>query len=223
MPLVGLFVPRTCRDAGSARWGADAPDRASAPQPPRLTRRHASLSPRILVGAWLAPKVLLLKDERTRGGMPMRVKDAMTTAPVTIEASTPLRTAISIMRLKGVRHLPVVEDGALVGIITDRDLRSMAIGSALADRLPDEAQGRLRDLSGQLGELWARDAMTWAVVTTQPEAPLRSAALIMHERRVGSLPVVESGKLVGILTERDILRALQCDEPLAEYNDEGCL
>jgi acetoin utilization protein AcuB len=53
--------------------------------------------------------------------------------------------------------------------------------------------------------------MTWGVITTRPDAPLAEAALLMSERRVGSLPVVEQGRLVGMLTERDVLAALGRD------------
>ena len=59
--------------------------------------------------------------------------------------------------------------------------------------------------------------MTWAVVTTTPEAPMLYAALVMVESRVGSLPVVESGHLVGLLTEQDVLKALMQEENLAEF------
>jgi acetoin utilization protein AcuB len=62
-------------------------------------------------------------------------------------------------------------------------------------------------------ELRVRDAMTGGVVTTSPEAPLAQAAAIMAEGRFGSLPVVEGGKLVGLVTERDVLKALATTLP----------
>ena len=65
--------------------------------------------------------------------------------------------------------------------------------------------------------------MTWVVVTTNPDASLAHAALIMSERRVGSLPVVDNGKLVGMLTERDVLKALSKDPAMRRFNLEGFL
>ena len=59
-----------------------------------------------------------------------------------------------------------------------------------------------------LEALRVRDAMTWTLVTTRPDASVAEAGAVMFERRVGSLPVRENGKLVGIVTERDIFKAL---------------
>ena len=153
----------------------------------------------------------------------MLVKDAMTTEPITVELDTPLGTAIAIMRGRGIRHLPVVDDdGRLVGVITDRDLRSALPGSVLASELPAEGGDGRPSPDAELERIPVRQAMSWVVVTTQPEAPLRHAALVMLERRIGSLPVVDGGTLVGILTERDVLRALQGNEPVEEYGEGSC-
>lgn len=139
----------------------------------------------------------------------MKVKDVMTSDPLTIDPEAPLGTAIDVMRKKRIRHLPVVDDtGRLVGIITDRDLRQAMFAPALAEHLSLGAQRRLRGLGQALEDLRVKHAMTWVVLTTDPEAPITRAAVVMFERRVGSLPVVENGQLVGILTERDLLRAL---------------
>src|SRR3972149_2261843 len=80
------------------------------------------------------------------------------------------------------------------------------LGTAL-DVMRTKQVRHLPVLGEQLENLRVRDTMTWVVVQTHPEAPLAHAALVMSERRVGSLPVVEGGKLVGLLTERDVLRA----------------
>jgi acetoin utilization protein AcuB len=129
------------------------------------------------------------------------VKRVMTENPFTAGPDMPLRQAVSLMRDRKIRHLPVVEEGGrLVGILTDRDVRHAALVPALAEHLTWE-QRRLKSLR-------VRDVMTWSVVTTQPEATLAQAGLTMFQRRIGSLPVVEDGKLVGILTETDVLRAL---------------
>ena len=144
----------------------------------------------------------------------MTVKDAMTKSPITIDPDAPLGTALATMTERQVRHLPVVDDqGRLVGVITDRDLRNAAFAPALAEYLSRGAQRRLRGVIQSFEELRVRDAMTWGVVTTSPEAPLAQAAAIMAEGRFGSLPVVEGGKLVGIVTERDVLKALATTLP----------
>lgn len=154
----------------------------------------------------------------------MKVKDVMAKDPFTIDPAAPLGTAMDMMRTKELRHLPVVDEaGRLMGIITDRDLRQAAFSPALAEYLSAGAQRRIRQLGQTLEDLRVRDAMTWVVVTTHPDASLAHAALIMSERRVGSLPVVENGKLVGMLTERDVLEALSREGGLLRFSPEGFL
>jgi CBS domain-containing protein len=154
----------------------------------------------------------------------MKVRDVMTKDPFTIDPEAPLGTAIDMMRTKRLRHLPVVdESGQLVGIVTDRDLRHAAFAPALAEFLPASAQRRLRQVGETLENLRVRDAMTWVVVTTHPDASLAHAALIMSERRIGGLPVLDQGRLVGMLTERDVLEALSREGKLRQFDVEGFL
>lgn len=150
----------------------------------------------------------------------MKVKDVMTGHPITIDADALVSAALALMRTRRVRHLPVL-DGAetLVGIVTDRDLRHAALAPALDEYLSIAAHRRLRQISETLGNLRVKDVMTWSVVTTGPEAPLTYAALIMFESRVGSLPVMEHGRLVGMLTEQDVLKALLLGGQLAEFSE----
>ena len=104
-----------------------------------------------------------------------------------------------MMRTRRIRHLPVVDgERGLVGIVTDRDLRHV-----LFDPMVQARAGHLADL---LKTVTVRDVMTRAVVTTRPEMPLREAARLMHERKVGALPVVARGRIVGILSETDVLK-----------------
>ena len=148
-------------------------------------------------------------------------QDVMTKDPLTIDRA-PLGTAMEVMRAKAVRHLPVVDDtGTLVGIITDRDLRHAAFSPALAEHLSLWAERRLRTLAHALEDLRVKDAMSWGVATAHPEASVAHAALVMYERRVGSLPVVQDGKLVGIVTERDLLKALAKQYPAVRFDLEG--
>jgi CBS domain-containing protein len=125
----------------------------------------------------------------------------MSPNPITVGSEVPTRAAAEQMRIHGIRHLPVVDDGGhVLGMLTDRDLRHAAFIPALADHFAWETR--------RLKSLRVRDVMTWAAVTTTSEAPLANAGFIMFQRRIGSLPVVDDGKLVGILTETDVLKAL---------------
>lgn len=116
---------------------------------------------------------------------------------------------MAVMRERQVRHLPVVDDaGKLLGIVTDRDLRSAAFAPAIGEYLSVSGRRRLRGVSEGLENLRVRDAMTWDCVTIAPDALVAQAAALMFEGRFGSLPVVEGGDLRGIVTERDVLRVL---------------
>lgn len=130
----------------------------------------------------------------------MRVRDVMTKDPVTIGPDEPIGTALERMRLGRFRHLPVVEGDRLVGIITDRDLR-LATNSPLVLREKWYSDFILESIK-------VKSCMTSNPVTVTPDTPLLDAALILRERRFGSLPVVEDGKLVGILTETDLVETL---------------
>ena len=136
----------------------------------------------------------------------MNVRDAMTRDPLTIGPDAPLQMAEALMRDSRVRHLPVVGGaGQLLGSLTDRDLEHAAFVPALAGALAWEPRW--------LKAPRVRDVMTWSAVTTQPHFALAQAALVMFQHRVGSLPVIEDGRLVGILTGRDVLAAFGAMRP----------
>lgn len=130
----------------------------------------------------------------------VRVGELMTRAPATIRWDATVDAAWKLMRARRIRHLPVLDHtGHLVGIVTDRDLRHAVLGPALreVDRLGPETVDAAR----------VRDVMTWSVVTANADPELRQAARLLYERRIGALPVVERGRVVGILTEVDVIRA----------------
>jgi len=113
-----------------------------------------------------------------------------------------LTEAATLMRRRKVRHLPVVEHGGrIVGMVSARDLRQALFAPSVQDAL-----GNLRDV---LDGLAVRDIMTRKVVGVRSATSIREAARLMYERKVGALPVVERNLLVGILTETDVLDALQ--------------
>lgn len=127
----------------------------------------------------------------------LRVRDLMTRNVQTVETGDDLDFASMVMRLERFRHLPVVEDGRLVGIVSDRDvIRSQA--GALTGLPPEDR--RMLDLHVDV-----REMMTANPETIGPDALALEAAQRLRERRFGCLPVVEDGRLVGILTETDFL------------------
>lgn len=131
----------------------------------------------------------------------MDVREVMTGDPVTINPDASIRSATDLMRDRGIRHLPVVDEtGHLLGMLTDRDVKHASFLPALAEHLGW--------VPGRFKAPRVRDLMTWSLVTTRPGATLAQAGLTMFHRRIGSLPVVEEGRLIGILTETDILAAL---------------
>jgi CBS domain-containing protein len=122
--------------------------------------------------------------------------------PVVVRADTPIAAAADLLRAHHIRHLPVVDaTGRLTGIVTDRDLRQAVFGPVVEDALGDVAAA--------LSALTVRDVMTWAVLSVRPDTDLRAAARLMRERRIGALPVVDERRVVGILTETDVLAALE--------------
>jgi len=130
----------------------------------------------------------------------MFVKERMTANPITTTENTTVVEASEILRKHDFARLPVVKDDKLIGIITRDDLLKVS---------PSEATTlSVWELNYLLSKLTVKDAMTKNPVTIKPEATLEEAALILRERKVGSLPVVdEKGKLVGIITESDIFDA----------------
>jgi acetoin utilization protein AcuB len=154
----------------------------------------------------------------------MQVKDVMTRNPIPIDPEAPLATAMAVMKAEQIRHLPVIDDaGRLLGLITDRDVRSAVFEPALIEHLPASAQRHARGVRQSLEELRVRHAMTWDVVTTHPQATLEHAARVMFYGRFGSLPVLEGAQLVGILTERDLLKAMSLLMPEPPIDVEGFL
>ncbi len=120
----------------------------------------------------------------------MLVKEVMTKNPITVESSSTLCDTYSLMQEKGIRHIPVLEKGKLVGIITDRDLRLAT--SRLAER-PFNPDDRVEKV------------MSKPVQIINPSDPVEQAIRIMRELKIGCLPVVEKGEVVGIITVSDIM------------------
>lgn len=133
----------------------------------------------------------------------MRVKDVMKPNVITIDASASCHEAARRMFRDRVRHLPVVDaTGDLVGIVTDRDVRHRLLAPAVFD------DGRGLDVEAILKATAVEEVMSIPVVTAASGDDLATAARTMHIEKIGSLPVVESGRVVGIVTETDLLRQI---------------
>lgn len=119
------------------------------------------------------------------------VKDAMTAFPITVFPDDDLVRAKQLMKQRRIRHLPVVQHGRLVGLLTERDLLRET-GGAPADHAE---------------MMSVRDVMICDIVTTTAHQPLREAARLLWDRKLGCLPVIdEAHHVVGILTETDFIR-----------------
>ena len=127
----------------------------------------------------------------------MKVRDLMTKDVTTLMIHEELSLADDIMTLGRIRHLPVVDKGKLVGIISQRDLFRASLASVM--RYPAEARREF------LKTVVVKEVMTQKVISISPEADVKEAGLIMLEKKVGCLPVVEDRELVGLITETDIL------------------
>jgi CBS domain-containing protein len=133
--------------------------------------------------------------------VPATVADAMTTDVASVEEDGSLLNLIESMRALRVRHLPVVDDGHLIGLLTERDLLRVSSSSVL----PHSSE-RDRELFERFR---IRDVMVRDVVTAAPDLSLIAAAKLMLERRIGCLPVVDaSNVLCGILTSSDLVAAI---------------
>jgi len=131
----------------------------------------------------------------------MLIKDRMTRPPITAPPEMPMQEALKLMRERGIRRLPVVDKKSkLVGIVSDRDLLHAS---------PSDATSlSVWELNYLLSKVTLKELMTTPVITVTPETPVQEAARIMAEKKIGGLPVVQAGKVVGIITETDLFRVL---------------
>jgi len=137
------------------------------------------------------------------------VRDWMTQNPITVDPKTTLPEAHKIMKDRRIRRLPVMDRGNLVGIVTLGDIREAE---------PSDATTlSIFELHYLLAKLTIGEIMTREPITISVDATMREAAKMMLQNKIGGLPVMDDGKLVGIITESDIFRVLaQEAEPSAE-------
>ena len=128
------------------------------------------------------------------------VRDTMAKKPVTLKHDDTLDLAKDTMELKRIRHFPVVEEEELVGVVSQRDLYRVSLGSGM--RFEENTQKEF------LKTVAVKDVMSHPPVTVTADAPIRETARLMVDKKIGCLPVLDTGKLVGLITETDLLKEL---------------
>jgi len=129
-----------------------------------------------------------------------QLANAMTSNPITVGSRDTLATAKSLMDAGRFRRLPVVDDGRIVGILTERDIR---------------------EHTGALDRTRVNAAMRTGVITVTPGDNVEKAARLMLEHKIGGLPVTTDGKLAGIVTMTDVVRAFLRVVQATEQNMDG--
>ena len=130
----------------------------------------------------------------------MNVSEIMTREVITLRPQSNLREAISIIQKFRIRHIPVVEDGKIAGIVTDRDIK----------RATPSIHGGVTqdDYERVLDETKLFQVMTRDPATVSPDSSIKAVARMLVEKKYGALPVVSDGTLVGIISDIDLLRVL---------------
>jgi len=130
--------------------------------------------------------------------MKKMVRDIMMTDVTTLERNDSLQLAKDIMTLGRVRHFPVLDEGKVVGVVSQRDLYKASLGSVM--KYGEKAQRAF------LEGIAVKEVMSDPAVTIAPHASVQEAARLMTEKKIGCLLVLEGVKLVGIITETDMLK-----------------
>src|SRR5437870_10655656 len=127
------------------------------------------------------------------------VRDLMTPTPLSVSPNTPVNEARALMQQHRIRHLPVLENGRLVGMVSDRDIRLV---------LPSPATSlSVYEIGYLLTRLTVGEIMTYFPITIGADRPVTDAVKRMLAYKIGALPVVEHGQLIGMLTRTDLLHA----------------
>ena len=130
----------------------------------------------------------------------MLVRKKMKKDLVTISKDERMTVAKKILKEKNIRHLPVVDGKRLVGLVTNMDIRKSEASPATSLEV--------RELHYLLDKLTVGEIMTRNVITISPDISIEEAAILLHDNKIGCLPVVEDGNLVGIITENDVMEIL---------------
>ncbi|MEJ2510807.1 MAG: CBS and ACT domain-containing protein [Anaerolineales bacterium] len=130
----------------------------------------------------------------------MLVGERMTHPVVFVSPKMSIQDALQLMKKENIRRTPVVEGGKLIGIVSDKDLLNAS---------PSDATSlSVWELNYLLSKITVAEVMTGAVITVTEDTPIEEAARIMSDNKIGGLPVVKDGSVVGIITETDLFRLL---------------
>lgn len=146
----------------------------------------------------LSPNAEPLPSVRTLRAL--RAADVMTSNPLSLDPETPLSEALTLIETRGIRHFPVVGAGKLTGLLSERHLRD-AMPSILT---VDDPEARKRFL--RVTQVWQVAAKDPA--TERPDAQITAVIDTMRKHRVGALPIVQAGQVVGIITSGDLIALL---------------
>lgn len=129
------------------------------------------------------------------------VREIMMGSPVTLKPDETLDLANDVISLGRIRHIPIMEDGRLVGLLSERDMMGAATTTIFGLKRKSK--------SALLKSVLIKDVMKKKVVTVKPDTPIKDAAHLMKEKKIGCVPVVNEGSLVGLVTTTDILRYVE--------------
>lgn len=130
----------------------------------------------------------------------MLVSDWMSAPVFSVGLEASVSEVVNLMREKKVKHIPVVADGVLKGVISDRDIKQY---------MPSKGTSLdIFEINYLLAKTKASEIMNAKTLTTTPETPVEEAAMMLYDHNIGCLPVVDGGKLVGIISDRDMYRVL---------------
>ncbi|MGZ8424363.1 MAG: CBS domain-containing protein [Candidatus Binatia bacterium] len=129
------------------------------------------------------------------------VREIMMGSPVTLKPEDTLDLANDVIALGRIRHIPIVDGSRLVGIVTERDL----IGAAAAQIFGLKQKSK----SALLKSVLIKEVMKKRVITAAPDTPIKDIAQLMANKKIGCVPVVSDGMVVGLVTTTDILRYVE--------------
>ncbi len=130
----------------------------------------------------------------------MLVGERMSKPVISIPSDMPINEAINLMRTRQIRRTPVVKDGKLVGIVSDKDLLNASPSPATSLSV--------WEMNYLLSKITVKDVMTARVLTVQEDTPIEEAARIMADNKIGGMPVMRDQQVVGIITETDLFKIL---------------
>lgn len=130
----------------------------------------------------------------------MLVKERMSKPVITVPPEMPILDALNLLRKEQIRRAPVVKDGKMVGIISDKDLLNAS---------PSDATSlSVWEINYLMSKVQVKDVMTSDVLAISEDTPLEEAARIMADNKVGGLPIMRDGRVAGIITETDLFKIL---------------